>query len=364
MFVGDLFLMEAFPVPAAPEAAAAMEIIRGADASVANLENGLSTVGSPELGGFRYGDALRGPPRLVAELTGAGFTAVSLANNHTGNYGPDALLETMRTLDGAGIHHAGAAENIDRAFAPVYFEAGGLRVALVSVYSYYYNFRATDNATAEAPGIAGCRTYDVVVQVGPQYDTSRRDTRPYLLGLEPGPPQVVLAPLHEDLERMARAIEAARDQADITVLSVHIHWGRHTKHDLPVNQRVLAQRAVDAGADIVVGHGPHTVRGVEVYRGKPILYSLGNFVMRRSRTAAEPQAVVPPGRQAVIARAIVARKEVRGIELLPIVIGGDGQPRLAGRPMATRILSGIAGMSAGFGAELEQSASIASVALS
>lgn len=364
VLAGDLFLMEAFPAPVAPGTAAVLEVVRGADASIANLENGLSTVGSPELGGFRYGGPLRAHPRLVGELEPAGITAVSLANNHTGNYGAGALLETMRTLDGARIHHAGAGADIERAFAPTLFEAGGLRIALVSVYSYYYNFGATDNAGDTTPGVAGCRTYDVAIQLGSQFGTAGRDTSPYLLDLEPGPSQVVLAPLQEDLDRMAGAIESARDRADITVLSVHIHWGRHTRHDLPVNQRVLAHRAIDAGADVVVGHGPHTLRGIELYHGKPVFYSLGNFVLQRAQTAPEPDAPIPPAREALIVRATVEPRAVRAIELVPIVIGLDGQPRLATGAAAVRILSGVAALSAGLGSAVEQDGWIGTVALS
>lgn len=101
-----------------------------------------------------------------------------------------------------------------------------------------------------------------------------------------------------------------------------------------------------------------------MYRGKPILYSLGNFVMQRSRRTVEPEAPIPPGRQAVIARATVARGAVRAIELLPIVIGLDGQPTLATGPMAVRILSGLAAMSATLGTHAEQEEWIATIALS
>ncbi|HSR42992.1 MAG TPA: CapA family protein, partial [Longimicrobiales bacterium] len=333
VLAGDLFLTTPFPPRLAPETEEVYGILRGSDAALANLENGLSTTGSEDLGGFRYGGAIRGAPSLVGELSRAGVTAVSLANNHTGNFGPDALLETMATLEGAGIHHAGAGRNIQEAFAPTYFDAGGRRVALLSLYSYYYNFGATDNATTTEPGIAGSRAYDVVIRMAGGFETADRDVEPYVL--EPdrgGGGQSIMGPLKEDLDRMVDAVESVDDRAELTIVSVHIHWGRHTKQDLPYQQRVLARAALDAGADLFVGHGPHTLRGIEVYRGRPIFYSLGNFVLRPGRDRSAP----PPdigarsgGHEAVVARIATSAAEIRAVELVPIVIDGAGQPHLA-----------------------------------
>lgn len=366
VLVGDLFLTDPFPAPLPAETEEAYDLLRRSDAALANLENGLSTTGSPELGGFRYGGALRGPPSLVAELGRAGVDAVSLANNHTGNFGPDALLETMATLDRAGIHHAGAGEDIERAFAPAFFDAAGQRIGLLSLYSYYYNFGATDNAGADTPGIAGSRAYDVVLGMAGGFDTSGRDVRPYLVEPDAGGAQAVMGPLKEDLDRMVAAIEAARDRADLVILSVHIHWGRHTRQDLPYQQRILARTAVDAGADIFVGHGPHTIRGIELYRGKPIFYSLGNFVLRPGDTSAPPPDIDSRagGHEGLAARVAVAGGTITGIELIPIVIAGSGQPSLARGKIGERILANVAGMSVDLATRVEQDEWIARVPLS
>ena len=156
---GDWFLTRRLSNAVGPETEAVFNVFREADAAFVNLENGLSTVGSADLGGFGQGPALRGDPALVSELTWGGFDAVSLANNHTGNFGPDALLQTIATLDTAKVAHAGAGRNIDEAFAPTYVKAGALTVAFFSNYTLYYNFTATDQATAAAPGVAVCRAY-------------------------------------------------------------------------------------------------------------------------------------------------------------------------------------------------------------
>jgi poly-gamma-glutamate synthesis protein (capsule biosynthesis protein) len=350
--VGDLFLTrELAPLDAGGNAVA--EVLRGADASFANLENGLSTLGSAGLGGFRHGPALRGHPSLVQELVGLKLSGVSLANNHTGNFGRDALVETLETLDKAGLAHAGAGRNLEEAFAPAILTARGRRIAFLSLYSYYYNFEAADTAEATRPGIARSRAYDVVLHVPSAYDTVKRDEAPYRIDPRPNPAQTVMAPLHEDVERMAAAIRRARARADFVILSVHIHWGRHGRHDLPVQQQALAHAAIDAGADVFVGHGPHILRGIEVYRDRPILYSLANFMLQPVELGTV-SGMRSPGRESVVARLALAHGKPPVVELLPVVIHADGRPRFAADRAGDRILQTMAGLSAALGTPMTQ----------
>ncbi len=371
-FVGDFFLMRELPDHEAAEAEQVFDLLRESDLAFANLENGLSTVGSPEASGFPsvdWGGGLRGPslrghPSLVKELTWAGVNAVSLANNHTGNYGRDALLETMTTLDGAGIRYAGAGRNVEEAFAPAYLSVGGLTVAFLSLYSYYYQYGADEVASSTEAGVASSRTFDVLLQVPSglesRYVNPNHDDPPYQLGLQPGGSHSVLAPLKEDIDRMRDAISQAQARADFTILSVHLHWGRSGKHDLPFQQRVLVQAAIDAGVDLFVGHGPHVLGGVETFRGKAIAYGMGNFMLSRasapeqsgklSSAALEGQ----PTRQSMVLRATVKKKEVVALELLPIVIGADGRPRFARGAGGQRIVQKLIGLSAQLGTEIEE----------
>ena len=353
---GDLFLTQPLSSPSNPQTAAVYDVLRQADTALANLENGLSTRGSPDLGGFKFGPAIRGNPALAADLTWAGVRAVSLANNHTGNFGPDALLETIAALDSAGVQYAGAGRNVGEAFAPTFVRAGSLTVGLVSAYSFYYNFQALDIAGA-TPGIAACRAYDVLVGSGHGLDTTDRDKSPFLLRLANHPPQVVMASLKEDVDRLVAAVKTAASRADFTIVSTHFHWGRHGRHDLLLHKQALAHTAVDAGADLFVGHGPHTLRGMEWYRGKPIMYSLGNFVLRWNSSSPPVPPVAagadpPPANRSVIARLAITRRRVTSLELLPIVIDGEGSPQFAAGRTGDRILAGMYGMSAMLGAEL------------
>jgi poly-gamma-glutamate synthesis protein (capsule biosynthesis protein) len=353
---GDLFLTSAL-APPDRDAEAVAEVMRSAHASFANLENGLSTVGAPELGGFRQGDALRGHPALVAELVRLGLSAVSLANNHTGNYGREALIETLETLDRAGLAHAGAGRNADEAFAPAIVTVRDRRIAFLSLYSYYYNFEANDVADATRPGIARSRAYDVALQVPSGYETTWRDESPYRIDLRPNPSQIVMAPLHEDVERMSAALRAAKTRADVVILSVHIHWGRHNRADLPVQQQALARAAIDAGADVFVGHGPHILRGIEIYRNRPILYSIANFMLRpaEGRAADAAKSDRPAlGRESVVARLALAPGKAPTVELLPVHIGADGRPRFAADARGTRILHTVSALSAALGTTITQ----------
>jgi poly-gamma-glutamate synthesis protein (capsule biosynthesis protein) len=346
---GDWFLTRRLSPSASPATTALFDVFRGADAGFANLENGLSTVGSGELGGFRQGAPLRGDPALAPELAWAGVRAVSLANNHTGNYGREALLETIAALDRHRLGHAGAGASLDAAAGPALVRAGGLTVAFFSVYTLYDAFSADDQATASAPGVNVCRAHDVVVQPQDGFDPATAAAPPYIVARRQAPPQTIMAASSADVARLKAAIGRASSQADFTLLSVHVHWGRHTRHDLPPNLRAFAYEMIDAGVDLFVGHGPHAIRGVEVYRGKPIVHSMGNLVLM----PANPGAAAAPERyEGVVVRAAVAPRQVRALEFLPIAIDVSGDPRMAEGGQAAGTLGKLAGLSAALGLDI------------
>ena len=197
-------------------------------------------------------------PGMLRTLTAAGVDAVSCANNVS--YPPSSLLESIAALDRAGIGHAGGGRNVEDAHAPAIVERVDTKIGLLAYSSIVFPYgHAAGNETA---GIAALRA-DTAYKPDPRSAEA------------PGRnPVVWTVPVPEDMARMVADVRAARRRCDFLVVSMH--WG------LPGTalcdyQPVLAKVAIDAGADVIMGHGPHSVHGVDVYRGRPILYSLGNL---------------------------------------------------------------------------------------
>lgn len=232
VFVGDVMLddgpgrlVAAGGDPLAPFA----PLLADADFRIANLECPLATIGKA-IPTKIY--TFRADPRATGVLKGR-FDAVSVANNHSGDYGRAAFLETLAVLDAAGIRHVGGGRNLAEAHAPLWVEQKGLRIA---VLAYDEFLPRAFEAGADFPGIAWSEDSQVVADI-----------------------------------RAARAAGA-----DIVI--PFMHWGWEYEAGPNARQRQLAHTMIDAGADAVVGGHPHVTQGAEVYRGKPIIYSLGNFV--------------------------------------------------------------------------------------
>jgi poly-gamma-glutamate synthesis protein (capsule biosynthesis protein) len=204
-------------------------ILKQAQIVFGNLEGPLTDAGTAEAA-KQY--VFRSPPDKVAPaLARAGFNVVSLANNHTLDYGSEGLEDTRAALDKAGIRHAGAGRNAIEARQPVYMMADGVTVA---VLAYSLTFPEEFWAGLDKPGTAFGH------------------------------------------EKHVRAdVATARQTADIVVVS--FHWGQEGKTELRDYQTQLAHAAIDAGASAVLGHHPHILQGVEQYKHGVILYSLGNF---------------------------------------------------------------------------------------
>lgn len=219
----------------------------GADILIGNLEAPLTARNTPtpyknaESVRARRDYILRAEPSAARGLVFAGFDAVGLANNHTMDYREGGLLDTLSVLNSLGIAYAGAGRNLFEARRPAILERKEGRVAL---FSYSTILPAGSVATPSRAGIAPARGYGVEAMI------------------------------REDLAEACR-------QADWVVVS--IHWGKQLARYPDQRQQQLGRRLVDWGADAVLGHHPHVLQGIEVYRGKIIAYSLGDFVNLSSR---------------------------------------------------------------------------------
>ncbi|MDC0743880.1 CapA family protein [Polyangium mundeleinium] len=211
-------------------------LLRAADVRFVNLEGPISDQGnetvSPE-----NNLVFNGPPASADVLARAGIDVVSTANNHAWDYGKSAMLETLDHLDRVSVLHAGTGATLEKAFEPAIVTRRGFRLAFLAVTDVW-----NQGALSKHPG------------------------RAHVAGA--------------DREALVRAVRALRAQRDIDGIFVSHHGGEEYREDPLPGTRALAEAVIDAGADAFLGHHPHVVQGVAFHAGKPIVYSLGNLLMR------------------------------------------------------------------------------------
>ena len=217
-----------------------LPVLNAADLRIINLECAISTHVKPWNRTPKTFHFRADPSRAVRVLHAARIDACSLANNHTLDFEEDGLLDTLKHLDAAGIRHAGAGRDLERAARPVILDGPtGEKVALLAF---------TDNEPSFAAGV------------------DRPGTNYLPASLEP-----------EVLDRVEAAIAGARRAGADTIVFSN-HWGPNMVERPRDLFRRFARCVVDRGADVYYGHSAHVFQGVEVYRGKPILYDTGDFI--------------------------------------------------------------------------------------
>ena len=230
--------------------------LAGADMVFANLECCLFD--APAAYAERRG--FYAPARLGVALADLGVDAVGVANNVT--IGAAAITASLATLDELGIAHTGAGPDEESARRPAVVERNGVRFGVLQRTAVYWQNGHV--AGPRGPGVAtipGHTAYRPVIEHGHTL------TRPGV------PPEVVTWADREGRERLAADIARLREEADVVVASCH--WG--LRRDVLAYQREYAHAAIDAGADIVFGHGPHAPLAIEHYKGRPIFYGAGGF---------------------------------------------------------------------------------------
>ena len=192
-------------------------------------------------------------PANLAALKRAGFDAVTLAGNHIADCGPAGIADTIAELDRLGIAHCGAGNNLAQARRPAMLECGGRTIAVLS-----YNCVGPEAAWATDQS-AGCAYLPIATEDGSRV----------------APAGPLTQPLPEAFAILEADIAAARDQAEMVIVALH-KGIVHRPALLAPYERLLATKAVDFGADVVVGHHAHILRGIEFHRGRPIFHGLGN----------------------------------------------------------------------------------------
>lgn len=409
---GDSIITRRLSVYEEPEFLRMVEIIRGADVAFTNLEmlfHDYESYPMHESGGTY----MRAEPALVHELVWAGFDMVARANNHTGDYGVEGMRATTKYVSAAGLVQAGVGETLTEAREPHFLETAKARVALISVASTFPDHSRAGRPRGDIPGRPGLNplrftTRNVTTEAGIAALREAMDTAGFgargggggrggaqqsinvfgtrvVVGAEPG---VRTEPNQEDLDEIAAAVSSASRLSDYTIVTIHAHEGNRNRL-VPAEFLVTFARAmIDAGADVVTGHGPHVLRGIEIYKGRPILYSLGDFIFQNEtllRLPSENYETYDLGPEAQVAdfnsrryrddttgfpadpliwEAVVAVPTFRGEQLVelalhPISLGFGlpasrrGRPMLADGELGRKIIEDLIRLSEPFGTAIE-----------
>jgi poly-gamma-glutamate capsule biosynthesis protein CapA/YwtB (metallophosphatase superfamily) len=404
---GDSIISRRLSVYDEPEFMRLRELIQGATVGFTNLEILLhryedDVIAASESGGTY----MAAHPDMAKELRWMGFDLVSRANNHTMDYGIGGLRATTRAVDEAGLVHAGAGENLAEARAPAYLETAAGRIALISVSSTFAEHMRAGHQRMDVrgrPGLSPLR-YETTYVVPQQQFQALRDLRTGLTlpGRESDDELTLLrarfvagdryevrtTPHAGDLEEVLAAVRDARRQANWVIVTSHTHEGDGAR-EVPAQFLVAFARAViDAGADVFTGHGPHILRGVEIYRDKPIFYSLADFIFQNDTVPRQPadnyeRYGLPPtalpsdfydGREAAsgggwpadptywdsaLALVDFVDGRLREVRLHPVVLGHGGERPQRGRPLLAheengrRIIETLQRLSQPFGTTIE-----------
>ncbi|AQR75971.1 capsule biosynthesis protein [Sphingomonas sp. LM7] len=383
-----------------------VRLLRSADVTFGNFETtvlDLATtraVAQAESGGTW----MLADPRVPDDVAALGFDIVSHANNHSTDWGVEGMAETGRRLTDAKLVWSGTGVNMTAARAPRYIDVAKGRVALVSATSTFTPMSRASDAVGEVagrPGVNSIRTVRTALVTADQLEVLgaiaaksplRTDGRAgeavtlfgnrFAAGDTGGKYLDYRYRMNDgDLAENMRAIRQAKQNGNFVIYSVHNHEpgnGFQEPADFAIE---LARKAIDAGADAYMGHGPHQLRGIEIYKGKPIFYSLGNFAMMNNSLDAVPadmfdqfgvrpdSATVPELLQArnartfgdpVLYESVIALSRYSGgalaeIRLYPIDLGVEvkgadrGVPRMAAHAHGARILERLRALSAPLG---------------
>ncbi len=411
--IGDMLYSHPYANTTDPELRKVLDIVKSGDVTVTNQEGVFMDLKTFK--GSAYGNGqLWGSATLAKDMKDMGIDILSVANNHSTDFGWEGMIESMRLLDEAGVKHSGGGMNLKEAMAPAYFDTPKGRVSLVSTSSTVKpNARANDafGETNARPGISTLRLRRVELVTPEQMVAIRKLATDRAQVREPAPAadakEVTLGEriyrvrdkepaedaIHWDMDLydhagLLKSVKDAKAQSDLAVFTIHAHespTGVDDDNPPPPNFLIkLFRDVVDAGGDVVVGGGPHSLRGIEIYKGKPIFYGVGVFFIRGEIKALqetalrvfpdpatgkapppkpEERSVRPGGNPASWYDSMVAAVDYKGgkavkVRLYPLDVGNTydrsrrGIPYLADATNAKRILTDLQKFSAPFGTKI------------
>ena len=316
---GDSFMTRRLPVPTTyPDYPEIQALLNSCDFRFNNLEftvHDSESAPSAQSGGTWA----MSEPAIMDDLASFGFNIFSTANNHSLDYGEGGVLATIRHLKERSLCFCGTGEDLSAASAPAYISANGATVAFIALSGSYKPFHPAGIATKDLPSRPGLNPlgHKTVYHVKPAHFTALQEIaqgtainaqKDYSRSngyLSPSPAGTFAfgdllfqedtaeftdtTPSEKDVERTLVSIQEAKRQADLVFISLHDHSFDGFNSEMPSHYfEAFAHRMIDGGADGIIGHGPHQLRGIEIYKGKPIFYSLGNFVFQTETVRVQP----------------------------------------------------------------------------
>jgi poly-gamma-glutamate capsule biosynthesis protein CapA/YwtB (metallophosphatase superfamily) len=296
-------------------------------------------------------------PHMVSALTSHNIDLITYAGNNNLDYGDEAFLDTLDVLSANGIKYVGAGRNLDEARQPVYQTVNGITIAWVDFCSI---LREGFAARPKRPGISPLHIRTYYEPLENIYE-------------QPGTPaRTVTVPDADDFEAAMASIRTARENADIVIAC--FHWGVHFTHDLSAYQADIGHAAIDNGADLVLGTHPHCLQAVDVYKGKYIFYSLGNFAFLQPESFAQsgvakyltfygvpsdPELSEHPHpaycRKTILLKIEATKAGISGVECVPVYLNSAARPEVQqpGTPMYDEIIGLMSTLCAEVGTELK-----------
>lgn len=285
-----------------------MDLIRGADVAMTAFESGLNdyeAYAMPDVGTY-----MRADPAFAKDLAWAGFDLIGLATNHADNFGVEGERLTRKYIKEAGLVGAGTGESLTEAREAKFLETPKARVALISVSSSFASYSPAGKTRGDIPARPGLnplrftttyvetpekitqlRAILTEMRMAPGGGAAAQADRLNFLGstfVSGAKADVLTEPDKRDMEEISAVVSNASRLADYTIVTIHAHQGDHG-NEMPARFLVkFAHAVIDAGADVFSGHGATNVRGVEIYKGKPILYALGDFMWGVDTTLRQP----------------------------------------------------------------------------
>jgi poly-gamma-glutamate capsule biosynthesis protein CapA/YwtB (metallophosphatase superfamily) len=311
---GDAIITRRLRPLVQPEVVGLLKLFQSSDVGFLNCEMTFHDLeGFPTETGACGDLNLIADPRIAADLRWAGFNLTTLANNHALDYGHGGLLATLRHLREAGIVAAGAGTNLAQARAPRYLDTANGRVALIGCASTFREGSAASAAHADIPGRPGLNPLRVrrIYELPADRLATLRETQRVLPGsgggggTDPGgavrflgntfregrQARVVSEADERDQRAIVEQVGRARAEADVVLVTIHAHESGANREQPADFLQPFARACIEAGAHAFLGHGPHVIRALEIYRGFPIFYSLGNLYFQAETIWQIPQEI-------------------------------------------------------------------------